>query len=212
MAVYDLDEQEQIDDLKAWWKQYGNYVSAALAVAAIVVASVQGWRWYQNNQAEQAGVLYQAVSQSARSNDLAKAKDATAEVTGKFSGTAYAPRAALLYAKLLYDTGDKVGAKTQLQWVIDHAGEEDLKTIARFRVAQLQLDEKQYDQALQTLDSKHDEAFDAIYADLRGDILVAAGKPAEAKTAYQAALAKLDPKSPYRPFVQVKADALGGAQ
>jgi predicted negative regulator of RcsB-dependent stress response len=116
----------------------------------------------------------------------------------------------LLYAKLLYDTGDREGAKAQLQWVIDHAGEDELKTVARFRMAEIALDEKQYDAALKMLDAKIDDAFSAMFSDLRGDILAAAGKTNDARAAYQAALAKLDAKSQYRAFVQAKLDALGG--
>ena len=212
MAVYDLEEQEKIEDLKAWWQQYGKYISAAIMTVAIVVAGVQGWRWYQHHQAEQASVLYQAVSQAVRTNDVAKAKDPASQIVEKFGSTAYAPRAALLYAKLLYDSGDKPGAKAQLQWVIDHSAEDELKAVARFRLAEALLDEKQYDDALRTLDAKTDDAFTAIYADLKGDILAAAGRADDAKSAYQTALAKLDPKSPYRTFVQVKLDSLGGSR
>jgi len=157
-------------------------------------------------------VLYQAVSQAARANDLAKAKEPASQIVDRFARTAYAPRAALLYAKMLYDGGDKAGARAQLQWVVDHAPEDELKAIARFRLAQAMLDEKQYDDALKTLDVKTDDAFTAVFADLKGDILAAAGKNAEAKAAYEIALAKIDPKSPYRAFVKVKFDALGGAQ
>jgi predicted negative regulator of RcsB-dependent stress response len=210
MAVYDLQEQEQIDDLKAWWAQYGKYVSAGVTALAIVVIGVQGWRWYQATQAQKASVLYQAVSQAARANEPAKAKDPATQLTDRYGGTAYAPRGALLYAKLLYDSGDKAGAKAQLQWVIDHAGEEELKAIARYRIAQIQLDDKQYDEAIKTLDARTDEAFAAVYADLRGDILAAAGKNADARAAYQTALVKLDAKSGYRGYVQAKLDALGG--
>ncbi|HEY8623189.1 MAG TPA: tetratricopeptide repeat protein [Casimicrobiaceae bacterium] len=212
MAVYDLEEQEKLDDLKAWWEQNAKYVSAAVVVVALVVIGVQGWRWYQRSQAEQASVLYQAVSQAARANDLAKAKEPASQIVDRFARTAYAPRAALLYAKMLYDGGDKAGARAQLQWVVDHAPEDELKAIARFRLAQAMLDEKQYDDALKTLDVKTDDAFTAVFADLKGDILAAAGKNAEAKAAYEIALAKIDPKSPYRAFVKVKFDALGGAQ
>lgn len=210
MPVYDLEEQEKIDDLKAWWASYGKYVSAAVVAVAVVVISVQGWRWYQGTQAEKASVLYQAVSEAARGNDPGKAKDPAAELVDRYSGTTYAPRALLLYAKLLYDAGDKAGAKTQLQWVIDHAGEDELKAVARFRMAQVLLDDKQYDEALKTLDAKTDEGFAGIYADLRGDILAAAGKTSDARAAYQVALTKIDPKSAYRGFLQAKLDALGG--
>ncbi|TMH03046.1 MAG: tetratricopeptide repeat protein [Betaproteobacteria bacterium] len=212
MAVYDLEEQEKLDDLKAWWQQNSKYVSAAVVVVALVVIGVQGWRWYQRTQAEQASVLYQAVSQAVRANDLSKAKEPATQIVDRFARTAYAPRAALLYAKMLYDGGDKPGARAQLQWIIDHASEDELKAIARFRLAQAMLDEKQYDDALKTLDIKTDDAFIGLFADLRGDILAAMGKNVEAKAAYEIALAKIDPKSPYRAFVQVKFDALGGAQ
>ena len=212
MAVYDLEEQEKLDDLKAWWEQNSKYVSAAVVVVALVVIGVQGWRWYQRTQAEQASVLYQAVSQAAKANDVSKAKEPASQIVDRFARTAYAPRAALLYAKMLYDSGDKAGARAQLQWVVDHASGDELKAIARFRLAQAMLDEKQYDDALKTLDVKTDDAFAGLFADLKGDILAAAGKNAEAKSAYETALAKIDPKSPYRAFVQVKFDALGGAQ
>ena len=210
MAVYDLEEREAIEDLKAWWAQYGKYVSAGVTALAVVVIGVQGWRWYQGTQARDASVLYQAVSQAERANDLAKAKEPATQLEERFGATAYAPRGALLYAKLLYDGGDKAGAKAQLQWVVDHAGEEELRAVARYRLAQVLLDEKQYDQALKTLDGKIDETFAAMYADLRGDILAAAGKNADARAAYQSALAKLDAKSGYRGYVQAKLDALGG--
>ena len=211
MAVYDLEEQEKLDDLKAWWEQNSKYVSAAVVVVALVVIGVQGWRWYQRTQAEQASVLYQAVSQAARANDVSKAKEPASQIVDRYARTAYAPRAALLYAKMLYDSGDKAGARAQLQWVVEHASGDELKSIARFRLAQAMLDEKQYDDALKTLDVKTDDAFAGLFADLKGDILAAAGKSAEAKSAYETALAKIDPKSPYRAFVQVKFDALGGA-
>jgi predicted negative regulator of RcsB-dependent stress response len=111
---------------------------------------------------------------------------------------------------MLYDAGDRDGAKAQLAWVVDHASEDELKAIARYRLAQAQIDEKQYDAALATLDAKHPPAFDGMFADLRGDALAAAGRAGDARSAYEAALGKLDPKSPYRNYVQVKHDTLGG--
>jgi predicted negative regulator of RcsB-dependent stress response len=210
MAVYDLEEQEQIEDLRAWWAQYGKYVATAVTAVALVVIAVQGWRWYQTNQAEKASVLYQAVSRAARINDAAAAKDPATQLATQFGGTAYAPRGALLYAKLLYAAGDKGGAKAQLQWVIDHSSEDSLKLVARYRLAQVLLDEKAYDDAMRVLDVKTDDAYSAVFSDLRGDVLAAAGKSADARNAYQVALAKLDPKSPYRPYLEAKLDALGG--
>ena len=198
MAVYDLEEQEKLDDLKAWWKQWGNTVLGIVIALCIGLASVQGWRWWQTSQAEQAAVLYGGVTSAVSANDVAKAKDA------------YAPRGALLLAKTLFDAGDKDGAKAQLAFVIDRSSEDELKQIARLRLAEVQLDDKQYDDALRTLDAKTDDSFVSVYADLRGDILVAAGRSADARTAYETALGKFDANSQYRPYLQAKLDAVGG--
>jgi predicted negative regulator of RcsB-dependent stress response len=176
MAVYDLEEQEQLDDLKAWWKRWGNLVSGIVIAVCVAIVGVQGWRWWKHSQAEQASVLYGAVVAGSRANDVAKAKDAQA----------------------------------QLQFALDRSDEDDLKQIARFRLAEVLFDQKKNDEALRLLDAKHDEPFAGIYADLTGDILAASGRKAEARTAYQTALAKLDSKSPYRSYVQVKLDSLGG--
>ena len=208
MAVYDLEEQEKIDDLKAFWRRWGNAISAAVIAVCLAYVGVQGWRWYQNQQADEAAVLYGAVASGVRANDVPKARDAMAQLADRFGRTGYAPRAALLYARLAWDQGDKAGAKAQLQWAIDRAAEDELKQVARFRLAEALLDEKQYDTALATLDAKHAESFTGLYADLRGDVLAAAGRHGEAKTAYQTALTKFDAKSPYRSYVQVKLDSL----
>ena len=212
MPAYDLEEQEQIAAIKDWWRRYGNYVTTGVTVACVLIIGWQGWRYYHNSQAAQAGVLYSAIEQGLAKNDPAAIKDATDQLTAKYSGTGYAPRGALLAAKVAFEAGDRATAKLRLQWVIDNAKEDELRQLARLRLASVLLDEKQYDQALQTLDAKHDDAIDGLYADLRGDILTAAGKSAEARAAYQIALTKLDAKSPYRSYVQVKLDGLGGPQ
>lgn len=210
MAVYDLEEQEQLEDLKAWWRLWGNLVSGIVIAICVAVVGVQGWRWWQHHQAEEASVLYAAIASAARSNDVAKAKDAMTQLGDRFAGTGYAPRGAMLVAGLLFKSGDKAGAKTQLQFVLDRASEDELKQVARFRLAEVLFDDQKNDDALRTLDARHDEPFVGIYADLRGDILAAAGRADDARAAYQTALAKLDPKSPYRGYVQVKLDSLGG--
>jgi predicted negative regulator of RcsB-dependent stress response len=211
MAAYDLEEQEQLEDLKAWWRQWGNTIAGVVIAVCVGVIGVQGWRWWTAQQAERASVLYNAVATAARSNDVARAKDAMTQLADKYGGTAYAARGSLLLAATLHEAGDNAGAKAQLASVIDRDSEPELKEIARLRLAALLMDDKQYDEALRTLDAKHDEAFDGIYADMRGDILVAAGRNEEARTAYQTALARIDSKSPYRNYVQVKLDSMGGA-
>lgn len=211
MAVYDLEEQDQIDDLKAWWQRWGNTVTAVALAACIAAAGAQGWRWWQGKQSEEASAIFTALSQAVRASDLPKAKEAAAQLEDKFPRSGYTPRAALVLAKLLFDGGDSAGARAQIQWVIDRADETELKEVARYRLAEILINDKQYDEALRVLDAKHGAPFAGLYADLRGDALAMAGKNAEAKAAYEEALAKLDAKSSYKQYVQVKLDALGGA-
>ena len=211
MAVYDLEEQEQLDDLKAWWHRWGNAVTAVVVAACIAAAGVQGWRWWTANQSEEASALFTGLSQAVRAQDLTKAKEATAQLEDKYSRSGYSARAALVLAKMLFDSGDTAGAKTQLQWVIDKSDEADLKEIARYRLAEVLVNDKQYDEALKMLDAKHGASYAGLYADLRGDALAMAGRAADARAAYADALTKLDAKSTYKQYVQVKLDALGGA-
>jgi len=208
MAAYDLEEQDQLEDLKAWWKQWGNTIAGIIIALSIGVVAVQGWRWWTQQQAAHAAVLYDAVTAAVRANDSAKAKDALTQLTDKYAGTGYAPRAALLVAAQLFESGDANGAKAQLAWVIDKSSEDELKQVARLRLAGILLDAKQYDEALRVLDAKRDQPFEGVYADMRGDVLAAAGRSEEARTQYQTALAQLDPKSAYRNLVQLKLDAL----
>jgi predicted negative regulator of RcsB-dependent stress response len=210
MAVYDLEEQEKLDDLKAWWHQWGNLVSGVVLAVAVGVLGVQGWRWWQGKQAGEAHVMFEAVAEAAKANDVPKAAEATAQLAARFPGTGYAPRAALMAAKLMFDSGDAKGATAQLQFVLERSSEDELKQVARVRLAEIQLDAKQYDDALRTLDAKRDEPFAGVYEDLRGDILAAAGRTNEARTAYQTALTKLDAKGSYYAFVQAKLDSIGG--
>ena len=213
MAAYDLEEQDKLADLKAYWAAKGGLITALVTAACVVVIGLQGYRWYNKTQAEKASVLYTAVSEVAAAQgdkkDLPKAKEATAALIAQFPNTGYAPRAALLLAKQLFDTKDLEGAKTQLAWVAANSKEGELKQIARIRAASVAMDQKKYDEALGFLDGKFDASMEGIVLDAKGDVFQAAGKPADAKTAYTSALEKLDAKSQARAFTQLKLDTLG---
>ncbi len=147
-----------------------------------------------------------------RKNDVDEIRTVGKQVMDKFGSTAYGPAAALLLAKTNYANGDSAAAAEQLQWAIDKARDDETAELARLRLASIRLQDKKYDEALKLLESKHGAAFDTLYADLRGDVLVAQGKPVEARAAYKLALDKSLPNSSYRSVVQIKLDALGGAK
>jgi len=209
MATYDLEEQEKIDELKTWWNAYGTLVVIAVTTFVVAIAGTQGWNYYQKQQAEQVAVLYASLQKIEGGRDPKKIGDAANLVMEKFPSSGYASRAALISARASFDAGDVQNARSRLQWALDNTKEEELKDLVRLRLAGLLLDEKKHDAALQLLETKHGESFAGLYADLKGDVLTAAGKAAEARAAYQVALDKIGGKSAYRNLVQMKLDALG---
>lgn len=212
MAALDLQEQEQIDALKAWWRDNGTKLLSMLLVMTVAFGGWRGWQYYQHKQSSEAATLYAGFIKQLESNDAKRVNDAAAAVMDKFSSTAYAPRAALLAAQVNEQGKDVARAKTQLQWVIDHAEEAGLKDVARLRLAAVLLDEKNYADALKLLEAKHPASFDGLYADLRGDVFSAQGKANEARSAYKLAYEKTDSKSAYRNLILMKMDALGEAK
>lgn len=208
--AYDLEEQEQIEAIKAWWKQNGNTVLLSVAVFVTIVAGIQGWRYYQNKQTVQAAGLYEVLQGAADSNNVIKVREVAGQLIEQYPRTAYASRAALLAANANDGSGDVKSAKAQLQWLLDHSDSDEIKDAARLRLAGILLDEKNHGEALKLLEAKHDAAFDGLYADLKGDVLLASGKPSEAQASYRLALEKIDATSAYRGLVQMKLDGLGG--
>lgn len=207
----DLEEQEQLASLKGWWHDNGNLVLATIAAVALGIAAWQGWNWYQRDQALQASGLYEALAKGARVGDAKAVRDASGALAAGFPRTLYASMGALTAARFLADSGDAKNAKAQLTWVIERASSEELRAIARLRLAALLLDEKAYDDALRQLEAKPAEAFVAQYAAARGDVLRAKGQLAEAKSAYREALEKADPQNDaLRSGLQLRLDALGG--
>jgi predicted negative regulator of RcsB-dependent stress response len=212
MSTLDLQEQEQVDALKTWWKDNGKWLVTVVIVALLGYAGMQFWKSHQAQQAGEASKLYAEVERQTLSNDPKRINDAAAALVERFGGSAYAPRAQLLAVQTNLQVKDVARAKTQLQWVVDHAKEQGLQDTARLKLASILLDEKSYDDALKLLNAAHPEAFTGLYADLKGDVLSAQGKSEEAKAAYKQALEKIDAKSSYRNLVQLKLDGLGDSK
>ena len=208
MATYDLEEQEKIGGLKSWWESYGTVAIVVVATFIAGIVGTQVWKYYQKQQIEQAAELYASLQQIEESGDPKKIGDAAHLLLEGFPGSGYAPRAALVSARASLEAGDRQNARGRLQWVLDHAKEDELKDLVRLRLAGLLLDEKKYDDALKLVESKHGESFGGLYADRKGDILTAAGKVAEARAAYQMALDRISANSAYHNIIQMKLDAL----
>ncbi len=207
--MYDLEEQEQIDAIKSWWKDNGRWVLAALLGLAVGYGAYQAWQHYRNGQAEKAGVLFDAVRTAAQQGDAAKALQAARALQEAQPSSALAPRGALISAAVSHAKGDNAGATQELEWVVSNAKEPTLGDLARLRLAGLLADQKKYDDALHLLDANHVPDFVPLTQGLRGDILFAQGKTKEARAAYQAALEKSKEGDVMYQIAKGKLEALG---
>ncbi len=220
MAAYDLEEQEQISELKTWWRMYGNQVTTVLLVVSVAVVGWQGWQWYQRKMGAEASVIYAAVQKGVQENNARLVKNSVGELVEKFPGTSYAAMAALISARMQIESGDIKTARAQLKWVADKSSDKDLRDLARLRLAQVLFDDKSPEEALKLLDNAAEAPFAPRFDELKGDILLSTDKRDEARAAYQSALAKQDKNDKlvqgqggkdthYRDLLQMKLDALG---
>lgn len=208
MSTYDLEEQEQLAALRAWWKEHGGGVALAALLVAGAVAAWNGWTWYQRSQSVEAAVLYDTLQKAARANDLKATRDTAGAILENHPRSAYAPLAALVSAKVQFQAGDLKTARAQLQWVIEHAKSDEMRSIAALRLASVLVDDKDAEAALKVLEAKPHPGFESLYAAQRGDILMVQNKRDEARTAYKAALEKAEP-GPLRDSLRLKLEALG---
>ena len=207
----DLEEQEQLDQLKAFWKDYGNLVTWALIAVLAAYAAWNGWNWWQRDQAMKAGAIFEELDKAAQAGDVAKTAGIFNDMRERFARTTVTQQAGLLTARLQVEKGQADAAAASLEWVGSNAGDAEYQTIARLRLAGVLLDQKNFDAALKQLDLATAKDFVALVADRRGDVLAAQGKPDDAKGAYLKAWKAMDPKIGYRRLIEAKLAAMGAA-
>jgi predicted negative regulator of RcsB-dependent stress response len=210
MATHlDLEEQEQLDEIKHFWKQYGNVITWILIATLAGFAAWNGYQFWQKNQASQAAAMLDEVEKAIRVGDNLKIERAFGDMKERFSSTAYAHQAGLLVGKALFESGQLEGAKSALNWVSEKSADSGYASVAKLRLASLLVEGKNLDEALKTLSVPIALEFDALVADRRGDIFMAQGNKSEAKAEYLKAYKKFDEKAEYRRLVEVKLNALG---
>jgi len=212
MATHlDLEEQEQLDQLKAFWKRYGNLLTWLLIVVLGGFAAWNGWNWYQREQSAKAGAMFDQLDRAVQSGDADQAARVFADMKERYPRTAFAEQGGLLAAKLQVEKGKPDAALETLNWIGANASEAEYQTIAKLRAAGVLLDQKKYDEALKQLDGATAPDFVALVGDRRGDVLAAQGKKDEAKAAYTKAWQAMDAKVDYRRLIDAKLTALGAA-
>jgi predicted negative regulator of RcsB-dependent stress response len=205
----DLQEQEQLDALKAFWKSYGNLITWTLIIA---LGAFAGWRYWQHRQAQQgleAGAMYDELDRAAAAGDLQKVARVQADLQQRFPKTTFAAQGVMLAGKLQAEKGQPDAAKASLGWVLATVDDADYKAMARLRLAAVHAEAKAYDEALKLLAEPVPAPFEALRADRQGDVLLLQGKADEARAAYQRAYAAMSDQVDYRRFVEAKLAALG---
>ncbi len=209
MATYDLEQQEQLDQVKHFWKKYGNLITWLLVIVLGAYAAWTGYLYWQQKRSMGAGGLYEELDRAASANNADKVAQAFSDLKANFAGTTFAEQGALLAARVESDQHKNDNAKATLQWLVDAGKNPNLVAVARLRLAGMQMDAKQYDEALKTLSTELPAEYAPLADDRRGDVLMAQGKKEEAGKAYLAAWKGMDASVEYRRFVEGKLTVLG---
>ncbi len=205
----DLEEQEQLDQIKHLWRRYGNAITWLLIAVLAGFAAWNGWQYWQRSQAAQAAALFDEMERAAKAGDPSRVQRAFTDLKDKYGSTLYAQQGGLLAAKTFYEGGTVDPAKAALTWVADKASDPGYQAMAKLRLAGILFDAKAYDEAARQLAGSFPGEFAALAADRRGDILAAQDKKAEAIAEYRKAYQELEPRAEYRRMVEVKLNALG---
>lgn len=205
----DLEEQEQLDELKHFWRRWGDLITWLLIAILGSYAAWMGWQSWSSKQAGQSAALYDTVERAALANDSALLDRSLADIKDKYASTTHAHQAALLAARIYHDKDRQAEAKVQLVWVIDQAKDEGYRALARLRLAGLLIDEKAYYQARQHLTASTHEAFAPLMADRLGDVAMLQSQTEEAIQHYKKAWKGFEVNADYRRLVAVKLAALG---
>ena len=205
----DLEEQEQLDQLKHFWNTWGTLISSVLIVVFGSVAAWNGYQFWQNRQGTQASALFDAIETAVQAGDQPRIQQAFSDIQDKYATTVQAGQAALLIAKMQSDQGNADAAKAALEWVVEHTTDDGYKSLARLRLVSLLIEQKSYDEAVQRLSEKFPGEFEAVAADRKGDILMLQGKKQDAVVEYTLAYKSFSEGIEYRRLVEVKLNALG---
>ncbi|MDZ7919239.1 tetratricopeptide repeat protein [Rhodoferax sp.] len=208
----DLEEQEQLDQIKHFWKQYGNLITGLLIVVLGAFAAWNGYQYWQKRAAAQASVMFEEVDKVLRSGDLVLAERVFGDMKDRFASTVYTQQAGLALAKLAYQSDKSDLARTTLVWVSASQGDPAYAAIAKLRLSGMYIESKEFDLATKVLAETYPAPFVALVADKKGDMLMAQGKGADAVVEYRKAWAGLDTRAEYRRLVSVKLGALGASE
>lgn len=207
----DLEEQEQLDQLKHFWKRYGNLITWLLIAVLGSLAAWNGYQWWNKRQAEQASAMFDEVERVISGGDVAAAERAFSDMKQRFPSTVYAQQAGLTLARVAYIAGKPEVAQNALAWVAESSADAGLAAVAKIRHAGLLLESKSFESAMKLLEGSFPAEFAGLVADKKGDAMLAQNKPEQAIAFFREAYKQLPEREQYRRLVEVKLASLGVA-
>jgi len=213
----DLEEQEQLDQLKAFWQKYRNLITGVATVVLFAYAAYSGYQWWRNSQAASASQLYETMIVAINKGDKDQTLLAADDLQKQFPRTPYAAMSSLVAAKIASDAGDAAKAIDYLRWAAQNAADDGYLALAKLRLAAQLIEqgaEKDFAEADAILKEKPISGFEALWLERRGDWYLAQKKITDARTSYEAAWKQLNQAKEFpeeaRRLLKVKLDAVGG--
>lgn len=204
-----LTDQQRADVFKRWVGENGAFILAGLVLGLGGLFAWNWWQGYQDQQAEQASVVYQSVMEAVVSQRPVRAAELEADLAAEFGASPYVDQARLALAKMHMDRNDAEAAAVYLEKVVDGTSDDSIRHIAQLRLARVRLHQQQYDAALAALGGvDENSAFATRFHDVRGDVYQAMGRDDDARREFESALNAVEPGVIDRAFVQAKLDAL----
>lgn len=211
---FNLEEQEQLAEFKAWWKQYGNWLIGGLIVILLSYSVYTGWGWWQNRQSVGASKLYDTLLVAAQKQDVPAVLRAADDLQQQFSSTSYAGMGGLVAAQIANAAGDMAATEKQLRWTMNDAKAVAHRDLARARLISLLIDKGDFSDADKIAGASVSTSFEPLMLERRGDVQLAQDKNAEARKYYQEAWTKLmknpEASDEAKRLLKVKLDAVGG--
>lgn len=209
MADIQDAEREQVEAIKKWWGENGRVVTIGIILGLGGVFGWKAWEARVVSNEEQASVLYEQLVNAAASNTTPEVDELAGTLMDSYPNSGYATLSALIRAGSAFQNDQTDEAIAYLQWVIDNAKHEEIKTIAKMRTARLLADQGKLDSALDKIRNIRTETLKAPLAELRGDLLVSEGKSQNAIEAYLEALANNSLSITMRHRLELKLKDLG---
>ena len=202
--MYESDE-EQVEALRKWWDENGKSVIVGLVIGVTAVVSWIAWKDYRVEHSREASSLYgQIIAKVDR--DQPYAEKINKMIQDDYADTPYAALAALHLAKAKVGDASYDEAVKYLQRTLDTAGSDEVRHVARLRLARVLKEQGEIDKALELIESVAPEKFAGLYSELLGDLYMAKNMKDKAAFAYEQAVVAGAVKEDW---VQMKLDSLG---